>query len=118
MGKSYMDYLPKSFIVELADGPHDSISPVSGQEANSKVNPFTMNSLKVGDPVKVTTLRFDGTTGKIIRIEKDVALVQFDFNAGKHKFNVADLELVDKEKEEKSSDDRELENLRRLAGYQ
>jgi len=118
-----MDYLPESFLIELGEGPNDSISPVNGGEVDDKPNPFNSvdgrRELKAGDPVAVKNMRYEGSTGKIIDTDGQVATVEFDYNAGKHKFNVADLEFNDYSNDPDNNDgDHELENLRRLAGYQ
>lgn len=118
-----MDYLPESFIVELGEGPNDSISPVNGGEADDKPNPFDTHNgrraLQIGDPVAVKNMRYEGSTGKVINMQDGVATVALDYDAGKHKFNVADLEFNHHHPhEEKEEGDRDIENLRRLAGYQ
>lgn len=123
--KSLKEYLPESFLIELEEEPHDSSSPISGKEATSKPNPaeskYGHRELGIGDPVIITgRVEFEGKTGYIVDFGQDNHFVVVNlYNHGRHSFhasNVAYNDYADNE-DENADDDRELDNWRKLSGY-
>jgi hypothetical protein len=120
------EYVPLSFLRELTDNPGDSRSTLHGQNTNerpeSDIPRYRARPLKKGDRVAVKNMKYEGQLGTVTAISTDGNYAMVDINRkGKHKFNSSDLE-IDSEHEHaediKNKEDREIENLRRLAGYQ
>jgi hypothetical protein len=126
MTKSFRDYLPESFLIELGEGPSDSSSPVSGATADSHPDPvnskFGKRELKIGDPVKITgDVQFKDNKGKVDDIIDDGNSIIIDlYDQGKQKFQRSDIDFDDYGGEDKDEDDylHALDNLKKMAGYQ
>lgn len=122
--KSLKDFLPESFLIELSDGPGDSISPVNGGNSNRNPDPtqtrFGHRELKVGDPVKICNGQFQDEKGKVDDIINDGNSIVVDLvNQGKKSFSVRDVDFDDYGGEDQEEDDylRSLNNLKQMAGY-
>lgn len=113
--KSLKQFLPESFLTELADGPHDSISPVNGSMVYDQPDPRQLglkedaDELNVGDPVTIIgNVEFRGESGEIVDFgtDKRSVVVQLG-NIGRHLFHSSDVELAK---------DDELSHIKRLSG--
>lgn len=118
-GESVNDLRRLSGLNEAEEEPHDSSSPISGAEADSKPNPANTENgnreLNIDDPVVIKgKVNFAGETGKVVDFgaEKRFIVVQL-YKHGKHSFHTSDVAFNDYE----GSEDEELDNMRRLAGY-
>lgn len=117
--------LLEQFIVELGEGPDDSISPINGQQENGPDPTHTVDGkreLNVGDPVIITgKVQFNGCTGDVDDFGKDKKFVVVNlYNHGKHSFNACDVEFndyADSDEEDRETTTREIRNLRQLSGY-
>jgi|JFJP01.1.fsa_nt_gi hypothetical protein len=132
--KSLKHFLPESFLREFEEEPHDSISPVNGEQGSEQPDPKKIGidenaeTLNIGDPVIIVGkgIEFEGKTGDIYDFGQDKRFVIVNlYNHGKHSFHSSDVEYNDYDGDEENSefnddtaeDDRELANLRRLSGY-
>jgi len=117
--KSLYQYLPESFLAELGEGPNDSGSPISGAETSGYPNPAESvggtRELSVGDAVIIKDgVKFGGSTGEIVDFGQDKHFVVVNlYNHGKHSFQASDVQF----NEYADSEEEELDNMRRLAGY-
>lgn len=125
MPKTLKEYLPESFLAELAEGPSDSNSPVSGATADGHPNPanseFGKRELKIGDPVKVTGDVFSkGEKGVVDNIEDSGNLIVVELkHQGKKSFKRADIDFDEYEGKDDEEDSyrRAINNYKKLAGY-
>jgi hypothetical protein len=122
MKKSLRDYLPESFLVELGEGPSDSISPVNGGNASDNPTPentkFGTRDLKVGDPVTIKNMKYEGKTGTVDNFTDDKHVVIVDLGKdGRKKFHVSDLQYDDYANDQEKDFNHALNNLKTLSGY-
>lgn len=131
--KNLKQYLPESFLREFEEEPHDSDSPLSGEQATSQPDPRQIGvnenaeTLNIGDPVIIVGrgIEFEGKTGDIADFGKDKRFVVVNlYNHGKHSFHSSDVEYNDYDgeddyhgDEDQDEDDRALNDLRKLSGY-
>lgn len=119
--KSLRSYLPESFLLELGEGPNDS-GPVLNGSPGRKIDPtnskFGIRELKIGDPVVVKNMKYEGETGLVDDYADNENFVIVDLKKiGKKKFHISDLEYNDYAGKEEIDADHELNNLRILSGY-
>jgi hypothetical protein len=127
--KSLKQYLPESFLVELSEGPTDSVSPLGGgsdTSATPNANELarTQNELQLDDKVKIVgNVDKRGEKGRITNFDSNKSFVVVQLRNGKdYSFHVSDVEYVDPETdhdeddEEDEEHERELNNWRELAG--
>lgn len=115
-----LEYMRKlAGLTEGEEEPHDSASPINGSEADGKPNPAMTEDgnreLNIGDPVIIKgKVNFSGTTGEVVDFGKDKYFVVVNlYNHGKHSFQSSDVAYNDYA----GSEEEELDNMRRLAGY-
>ena len=119
-GESVNDLRRLSGLNEADEGPHDSSSPISGAEVDGYPDPKETaregtRALSIGDPIEVTgNVQYKGATGEITEFGQNEAFVVVNlYNHGKHSFHSSDVSFNDYA----GSEDEELDNMRRMAGY-
>lgn len=122
--KTFKQYLPESFLTELAEAPTDSNSPINGSEASSKPDPAETENgkreLNIGDPVKIVgNVEFEGTTGDVDDFGQNKHFVIVNlYNHGKHSFHTSNVEYNDyADSEEEADDNRTLRNIKQMRGF-
>jgi hypothetical protein len=118
-GESINDLRRLSGLNEAEEEPHDSSSPISGAEADSKPDPAETRDgnreLNIGDPVVIKgKVNFSGCTGDVVDFGQEKRFIVVNlYNHGKHSFQASDVAFNDYA----GSEEEELDNMRRLAGY-
>jgi hypothetical protein len=114
--KSLIQYLPENYLLELADAPVDSMSPVNGSINNT--NPALTDHSDKEFAVDMPVL-YKGHKGTIKSIDGKIVTVSFKNGTITKKVKKSDVKLdeyVD-EPDPEESYKRSLANLKKMAGY-
>jgi hypothetical protein len=125
--KSFKDYLAEGEqLEELSQEETNSSSPISGEERQAQPNPVESvggtRELGIGDPVIVKDrVQHGGEKGKVVEFGKDKHFVVVEFPGNKkYSFHASDVEFDDYAdgNDEDEMYQHELNNLRKMSGYQ
>jgi hypothetical protein len=119
--KSFLQFLPESFIAELSMAATDSVSPLGGNAEVPSARDLarTENELQIDDTVKITgNVNHHGARGKIVNFDSNKSFVVVQLNGKDYSFHTSDVTVYDDTEGDNDDDEeeRELNNWRELAG--